>query len=74
MSLSDRLLKNKTIGVKLMDDKTSETKNVDPNYDPWLNVELAAGYAEVVKDVVTHTALTVGGVWAACKIIGRICK
>lgn len=36
--------------------------------------ELAAAYAEVAKDLITHAALTIGGVYAACQIIKRICK
>jgi hypothetical protein len=39
-----------------------------------LGPEVAAAYAEIAKDFITHAALTIGGVYAACKIVGRICK
>lgn len=41
---------------------------------PFEGVEIAAGYAEIVKDVVTHTALVVGGVYCICKIVERLCR
>ena len=44
------------------------------DHNPFESVEVAAAYAEIAKDVITHAAFTIGGVWAACKIIGRICK
>lgn len=70
-----RALRNKTIGVKLLDDRDMASgETVVDDADPFLGVEVAAAYAEIAKDLVTHTALTVGGVWAVCKIIGRICK
>lgn len=69
-----RTFKNKTIGVKVLDDRDINGAENESDRDPWENVEIASAYAEIAKDLVTHTALTVGGVWAACKIIGRICK
>lgn len=42
--------------------------------NPMEGVEVAAAYAEIAKDLITHAALTIGGVWAACKIVERICK
>lgn len=74
MSLLSRATRNRTIGIKLLEDEGQTSTPTDPNHDPWQNVQVAAAYAEIAKDVVTHTALTIGGVWAACKIIGRICK
>lgn len=69
-----RFMKTKSINVKLVNDQDAgATEELDPD-QAWANVEIAAAYAEIAKDLVTHTALTVGGVWAACKIIGRICK
>lgn len=38
------------------------------------NVEAAAAYAEIVKNVVTHTALVIGGAFILCKIVERICR
>lgn len=57
---------------KLVKDEDSGTSA--PERDPMENVVVVAAYAEIVKDVVTHTALTVGGVFAVCKIVERICK
>jgi hypothetical protein len=42
--------------------------------NPMVGVEIAAAYADIAKDLITHAALTIGGVWAACKIVERICK
>lgn len=70
-----RAMKNTAIKVKVVNDK--ENPNSTPEQDSadaWENVEIAAAYAEIAKDVITHAALTIGGVFAACKIIGRICK
>ena len=66
-------MKNKTIGVTLLDNP-SKTSEPTADHDPLDGVVVAAAYAEIFKDVVTHTALTVGGVAAAYKIIERICK
>lgn len=44
------------------------------NKDPYEAVNVAAAYSAVAKDFITHTALTIGGVFAACKIIERICR
>lgn len=54
--------------------KDDENGTPGPERDPMDNVVLVAAYAEIVKDVVTHSALTIGGVFAACQIIKRICK
>lgn len=69
-----RTFRNKTIGVKVLDDRDFTDNEAASDRDPFEGVEVAAAYAEITKDLVTHTALTVGGVWAVCKIIGRICK
>jgi hypothetical protein len=45
-----------------------------PARDPYEGVQIAAAYAEVAKDFITHTALTIGGVMAGVAIIRRICK
>lgn len=42
--------------------------------DPLEGPNVAAAYSAVAKDFITHTALTVGGVWAVCKIVERICR
>lgn len=75
MSFLNRAMRNKTIGVKVLDDRTFTEGEVEAaDRDPFEGVQIAAAYADIVKDLVTHTALTIGGVYAACKIIGRICK
>lgn len=74
MSVFTRTMKDKTIGVKILDDKVINGTEFDADRDPFEGVQVAAAYAEIAKDLVTHTALTIGGVFAACKIIERICK
>lgn len=71
-----KMIRNKSINVKLVSDRNmnAEEPSSESNGNPFEGVEVAAMYAEIVKDVVTHTALTIGGVYAACKIIGRICR
>lgn len=69
-----RFLKNRSFAVKVLKDEDINSTPVDPDRNPFEGVEVAAAYAEVVKDVITHAALTIGGVWAACKIVERICR
>lgn len=70
-----RFLKNRSFAVKVLkDEDINGGAPIDPTRDPFEGVEVAAAYADVAKDLITHTALVVGGVYAACKIIGRICK
>lgn len=69
-----RAMRNKTIGVKLLDDRDLNGSAPDDDYDPMVGVQVAAAYAEIAKDVITHAALTIGGVFAACKIVERICR
>lgn len=69
------LLKNRSFNVKVVKDQdVNGAEAIDPNRNPFEGVEVAAAYAEVAKDLITHAALTIGGVWAACKIVERICK
>ena len=42
--------------------------------NPFETVELVEAYAEIAKDFITHAAFTIGGVFAACKIVERICR
>lgn len=46
----------------------------DLSTDPFIGVEVAAAYSAVAKDLITHAAVTIGGVFAACQIVKRICK
>lgn len=66
------LLKNYRVQTQSKLVKDDETPAQER--DPMENVVVVAAYAEIVKDVVTHSALTIGGVFAACQIIKRICK
>lgn len=70
-------LKNRSFVVKVANDQDlngSGAESVDPNHNPYESVEIAAMYADIAKDVITHAAFTIGGVFAACKIIERICR
>jgi hypothetical protein len=71
-----RFLKNRSFAVKVLKDEdiNGGAPDNDPNRNPFEGVEIAAAYAEVAKEFVTHAALTIGGVWAACKIVERICR
>lgn len=68
------MFRNRAFQVKVVKDQASAKNESDGDRNVFEGVEVAAAYAEVVKDVVTHAALTIGGVWAACKIVERICK
>lgn len=74
MSILNRAMKNKTIGVTLLDTKNATDAPVDPNANPYEGVEIAAMYSEIAKDFIAHAAFTIGGVWAACKIVERVCR
>lgn len=72
--LRRRFFKNNSINVKVVADPSPENESSEGERNIFEGADVAAAYAEVIKDVVTHTALTVGGVWAAVLIIRRICK
>lgn len=42
--------------------------------DIFEGVKAAAAYADIAKGLITHAALTIGGVYCVCKIVERICK
>lgn len=67
-------MKNRSFNVKMVKDNPDGPQAIFESPDPFLGPQVIGAYAEVVKDVVTHTALTVGGVYTACQIIKRICK
>lgn len=70
-----RFLRNRSFAVKVLkDEDINGNGEVDPNRNIFEGVEVAAAYADIAKDVITHAALTIGGVWAACKIVERICR
>lgn len=64
--------------TKLIKDTQPNADGTSPliidSIDPMLGPEVASAYAEVAKDFITHAALTIGGVYCVCKIVGRICK
>ena len=66
-------MKNRSINVKVVKDPINDT-DVDSDRNPFEGVEVAAAYAEVAKGFITHAALTIGAVYAGCKIVERICK
>lgn len=71
------LFGNRVVQVKLTKDQNSNGKEivkVDPNHNPLEGVEVAAAYAAVGKDLITHASLTIGGVFIVCKIVERICR
>lgn len=71
-----RFLRNYSVQTssKLIKDNPDGSSPLLETIDPMLGPEIAAAYADIAKDLITHAALTIGGVYAACKIIGRICK
>lgn len=70
----NRFLKNRSVNLKFVKDSDVASDGPTIVSDPAEMVELVEAYAEIAKDFITHAALTIGGVYAACKIIGRICK
>ncbi len=68
------MFKNRSFNVKVVKDSATPVEVVDPDRNPFEGVEIAAAYAEVAKDFITHAALTIGGVMAGVAIIKRICK
>lgn len=72
-------LKNRSFVVKTVRDQDlngviGTSVEEDPNNNPYEGVEIAAAYAEVAKDFITHTALVVGGTFILCQIAKRLCK
>lgn len=67
---------NRSFNIKVVKDPKVKTviDHETSSTDAFKNVELAAAYADVAKDLITHAAVTIGVVYSACKIISRICK
>jgi hypothetical protein len=51
-----------------------QPEETETNKDPLEGPNVAAAYSAVAKDFIGFTAMTVGGVFIACKIVERICK
>jgi hypothetical protein len=66
------MFRNRVAQVKFV--KEQKPDEVDGERNIFEGPEVAAAYAEIAKDLITHAALTIGGVFIACKIVGRICK
>lgn len=69
-----RLFRNRAVQTTTRLVKTEGDEQTTEQFDPMQGPEIAAAYAEVAKDFITHTALVVGGVMSAYQIIKRICK
>lgn len=67
------MFKNRAVQMKFVR-ADKDTTEVTGERDILDGPNVAAAYAEVAKDFITHAALTVGGVYVACKVVGRICK
>ena len=67
------LFRNRSVQVKFVKDQKAATDVTDESA-VIANIEAAAAYAEIFKDVVTHTALVIGGAFIVCKIVERICR
>ena len=59
---------NRSFNVKLVRDSDGVKRDLDEN------VSAALAYSTIVKDFVTHTALTVGGVYVVCRVVDRLCR
>jgi hypothetical protein len=68
------IFNSRSFNVKMVKDKDLNGGVETDTRNPYEGVQVAAAYAEVAKDLITHAALIIGGVWAACKIVERICK
>jgi hypothetical protein len=67
--------KNSSILVKPVRDKDILVSGEsNETADPFVGPRVAAAYAEVAKDFVSHTALTVGAVFVTCKIVERLMR
>lgn len=61
-------------GVPIDITTTKNGQETAPDPDPYETIQLVQEYAEIAKDLITHAALTIGGVVAGVAIIKRICK
>lgn len=63
--------KRHSVNLKVVKDPKAP---VDTPEEIQASVDAVAAYAEIIKDVVTHTAIVVGGVWCICKVVERLCR
>lgn len=69
------LFGNRSLVVKSVRDKDIRSSGESgEEVDPFLGPRVAAAYSDVAKDLVTHVALTIGGVFIGCKIVERIMR
>lgn len=69
-----KMFGRRAVQLQFVKPAKGQSEETETNKDPYEAVNVAAAYSAVAKDFVTHTALVVGGVWAGCKIVERICK
>jgi hypothetical protein len=67
-------MKNRSFNVKMVRDDTPGNADSFVPADPMLGPEIAAAYADIAKAFITHATVTIGGIWAACKVVERICR
>lgn len=65
------MFKNRSILLKMIKDTDLENTSAE---DPRVAVEVAAAYAEIVKDAVATIAVVTGSIFCLCKIVERICR
>lgn len=68
-----RIFRKPAVKMTFIKDEDS-VDTTDPNYNPFEQVEIASAYAEVAKDFITHTAVTVTAAFVVCKLVERICR
>lgn len=70
------MFKNRSILLKMIKDTDLENTDLENTSaeDPRVAVEVAAAYAEILKDAVATIAVVTGSIWCVCKIVERICR
>lgn len=68
--------RNRAVQLQFVKPKHQAVEEDETNAtnDPFEGPDVAAAYSAVAKDFISHAAVTIGGVWAICKIVERICK
>lgn len=67
-------LGNRSFQVKVVKDQKNPNDPAAAEAALIGNVEAAAAYADIVKNLVTHTALVVAGAFVVCKVVERLCR
>ena len=70
-----RFLRKNELAVRVIENNNHQVIDADqPAEDPFLGFQVAAEYAAIAKDFVTHAAVTIGVTYAACQIVKRLCR